>query len=91
MVFDFVILAVACTALLKHPAQTSLWRMIFVDGLIYFTSKPFMHCLLPLGSHANERGSVAFTGYLICAVFAYLNLDVTLRYAPKEWASRAVG
>lgn len=36
MVFDFIVLCLATWSLLQMPGRTSLWKLIFMDGLSYF-------------------------------------------------------
>lgn len=36
MGFDLTILAFTLTYLLKHKAKSSLWSLLFTDGLVYF-------------------------------------------------------
>jgi len=36
MLFDFLVLALATFALLRVPGRSSLWKLLFLDGLCYF-------------------------------------------------------
>lgn len=36
MIFDFIVLALALFALLRVPGRSSLWTLLFIDGLSYF-------------------------------------------------------
>ena len=46
MGFDFTILVFTAVALLGRPsAKTSLWRMLFQDGLVYFLISFTMNCI----------------------------------------------
>jgi len=36
MIFDFVVLTLALWALLRVPGRSTLWKLLFLDGIIYF-------------------------------------------------------
>lgn len=36
MLFDFTVLALATIALLRVPGRSSLWKLLWIDGLVYF-------------------------------------------------------
>ena len=36
MLFDFIVLAFTTVRLLKSPGQSSLWRLLFRQGIVYF-------------------------------------------------------
>lgn len=36
MLFDFAVLVLATIALLRVPGHSSLWKLLWIDGLVYF-------------------------------------------------------
>ena len=36
MLFDFIVLALTTVRLLKSPGRSSLWRLLFRQGIVYF-------------------------------------------------------
>jgi hypothetical protein len=39
MLFDLIVLVLALRALLRVPGRSGLWKLLILDGLVYFLSK----------------------------------------------------
>jgi len=63
--FDFIILCLAMTALLRMPGRSSLWNLIFLDGLSYFIVAflCYVACVIP-----------AFAGAGVFVTFIFWNV-----------------
>lgn len=78
MCFDFSVLLVASAALLRFGHEgSSLWRLLFVDGILYFLSKSAIKgrsCSDP----SSLLSTVVFACYLTCTIIAFIDNNVAL-------------
>ena len=72
MLYDFFVLVLALCALLRLPGRSGLWKLLILDGLVYFLSKAW---LLSCHFTISCASLVAFTCYAACTVMVFLNLN----------------
>ena len=60
MGFDLTILAFTLTYLMKHKARSSLWSLLFTDGLVYFITA-FCFNALPAVRSPFDPGGIFLT------------------------------
>lgn len=80
MVFDFIVMALVMLALLRLSGVSSLWKILFLDGLGYYvgeSSSPLPRNGVLIGLYVLL---VAFAFYLACTIVAYGNWSVLLAY-----------
>lgn len=96
MLFDFIVLCLACIALLRVPGGSKLygrsdfWRVLFVDGMVNFLStSSHLPSAFPLPATEANR-PVACTFYLACTITVFVNSGMWVPYMILDVATVAV-